>query len=121
MGAPNAEKVGAEGWGPKFESPSKYQEKTPKRGKKERKLWREREKRAKFWVVWRRGVRRRGVPRTMVQRRGSSGGGPAVGVPVGGGSRGGVVRENGGLGAPIYTAKTKFFKKKLKIIFFKKI
>ena len=31
-------------------TPPKFNEKTPKRGKKERKMWREREKSAKFWA-----------------------------------------------------------------------
>ena len=44
-----------------FEGPG-FNEKTPKRGKKERKFWREREKRAKFWAVLGRAVLGKGGP-----------------------------------------------------------
>ena len=51
---------------PGLQTPPKFHERTPKREKKERQLWREREKNAKFWAVRRRGsggegVRQRGA------------------------------------------------------------
>ena len=41
---------------PALQTPPKFHERTPKREKKERKMWRERKKNAKFWAVRQRGA-----------------------------------------------------------------
>ena len=45
-----------------LQTPPKFHEKTPKREKKERKLWRERKKSAKFWAPHPSGLHPSGLP-----------------------------------------------------------